>query len=93
MPVKTLRPSFDAFKRAGWYPASTEIYKAYMQHLDKQTHGSMKLGDDGLLPSVRNFKNFVDDTPTVYQEFVRMFQGIAKSESVSIQTSSPSSNF
>lgn len=83
MPVRSLRPSFEAFKRAEWYPASQEVYDLYLEHLAINTHKTMKLGDDGLLPSVKAFKDFVDATPTVYQEFIRMFAGIAKSESVS----------
>ena len=45
MPVRSLRPSFEAFKKAGWYPASQEVYDLYLQHLATDTHKTMKLGD------------------------------------------------
>lgn len=82
--VKTLRPSVEAFKRAGWYPASQKIYDTYINELSAGIYKTMKEGDDELLPSIKAFKKFIHGNPTVLQEFIRMFEGISRTETVSL---------
>lgn len=80
--VKTLRPSVEAFKRAGWYPSSQKIYDTYIKELSAGIFKSMKEGDEELLPSIREFKTFIHRNATVLQEFIRMFEDIPKKETV-----------
>lgn len=77
--VKTLRPSPEAFRRFGWHPASQKVYDDFMNDLASQIHTVYKSTEARLLPAIQEFKDFIDSQPTVYQEFVRMFEGVTES--------------
>ncbi|KAF5377126.1 hypothetical protein D9757_008804 [Collybiopsis confluens] len=71
------RPSADAFRKAGWLPKNKAVYDAYL----KKLHRRAQLGIDGaLLPPVQAFKDFVEREPTIYGEFIRMFDDVDTSE-------------
>ena len=38
----------------------------------------MKSGKTTLLPPIQDFKNFIEINPTVYQEFIRMFEDMTE---------------
>jgi phosphatidylserine decarboxylase len=73
----TIRPSVAAFQRFGWLPASKEVYDEFMT--DLSTRACNRTFDATLLPSIQNFKEFIENDATVYQEFVRMFEGVDES--------------
>ena len=76
-PSRTLRPSRESFQNAGWLPKSQEAFHNYMDKLSKKVEKRRKLirdGDDALLQPVQEFKNFIEREPTVYGEFIRMFE-------------------
>jgi len=78
MPIKTLRPSAEAFRRAGWLPASNKVYKEWMDDLTKRIRHMPLNAAEALLPPVLEFKNFIETDATVYQEFIRMFEGVTE---------------
>ncbi|THV00222.1 hypothetical protein K435DRAFT_854953 [Dendrothele bispora CBS 962.96] len=79
MPVKTLRPSPQAFRNAGWLPKSQDVYEKYMAKLCNKIQTSVYGTADALLPPVQEFKTFIESEPTVYGEFIRMFDDVTES--------------
>ena len=75
---KTLRPSVEAFKKAGWHPVSNEAYKEWMKDLTDRVCHPTYTSRVPLLPSIQAFKDFIETNPTVYQEFIRMFEGVTE---------------
>lgn len=76
-PSRTFRPSRKSFQRAGWLPESEEAFLDFMHDLSKRAKNRQQLirdGDDELLPAVQEFKDFIESEPTVYGEFIRMFE-------------------
>ena len=76
-PSRTLRPSRKSFQNAGWLPQSEEAFRDFMHDLSKRVKNRRQLirdGDDELLPAVQEFKDFIESEPTVYGEFIRMFE-------------------
>ncbi|KAI0881813.1 Phophatidylserine decarboxylase-domain-containing protein [Annulohypoxylon maeteangense] len=74
---RTLRPSRESFQNSGWLPKSEKAFHDYMNKLSKKIEKQRKLiraGDAALLPSVQKFKDFIESEPTVYGEFIRMFE-------------------
>lgn len=74
---RTLRPSRESFQNSGWLPKSQEAFHDYIDKLSKKVEKRRKLfrgGDAALLPPVQEFKNFIESEPTVYGEFIRMFE-------------------
>ena len=74
---QTLRPSRESFQNSGWLPKSQEAFHDYMHKLSKKVQNKRQLILDGgaaLLPEVQEFKNFIESEPTVYGEFIRMFE-------------------
>ncbi|KAK7755464.1 hypothetical protein SLS62_002393 [Diatrype stigma] len=86
MPVqksRTLRPSRKSFQNSGWLPKSQEAFHDYMDKLSKKVEKQRKLirdGDAALLQPVQEFKNFIESEPTVYGEFIRMFEVASKDD-------------
>ena len=78
MPIKTLRPSAEAFRRAGWLPASNKVYKEWMDELTKRIRLVPFGAAEALLPPVQQFKDYIETDATVYQEFIRMFEGVTE---------------
>ncbi|THV00224.1 hypothetical protein K435DRAFT_751390 [Dendrothele bispora CBS 962.96] len=76
MSVKTLRPSPEAFRNAGWLPKSKDAYDKYMSNLCTRIRSGVYNTADALLPPVQEFKNFIESEPTVYGEFIRMFDDL-----------------
>ncbi|KAJ3865467.1 phosphatidylserine decarboxylase-domain-containing protein [Lentinula novae-zelandiae] len=71
------------FRNPGWLPKSQEIYHRYVTRLYRKSQNRFDLGkadDKVLLPPVREFKNFIETEPTVYGEFIRMFDGVDTSQ-------------
>lgn len=75
---KTLRPSAKAFKNAGWLPVSKAVYDEWMRELTSRIRDPRYRAETALLPPVQAFKEFIETVPTVYEEFVRMFEGITE---------------
>lgn len=74
---RTLRPSRKSFQNSGWLPKSQEAFHDYMDKLSNKVEKQRKLirnGDAALLAPVQEFKNFIESEPTVYGEFIRMFE-------------------
>ncbi|KAF5384011.1 hypothetical protein D9757_006922 [Collybiopsis confluens] len=67
-----VRPPAESFRKAGWLPKSKAAYDAFM----KQLHQRATSGSGTLLPSVQEFKDFVENDPTIYGEFLRMFDDV-----------------
>ncbi|KAJ6602679.1 phosphatidylserine decarboxylase-domain-containing protein [Mycena vulgaris] len=74
----TLRPSVEDFRKAGWLPATNEIYNEWMKDLTDRIAPHGIAYHVRLLPPIQEFKEFIETNPTVYQEFVRMFEGITE---------------
>jgi len=78
----TYRPSLEAFRRAGWLPVNQEAYDTWMHDLStKISNAARSRGGEarGLLQPVQDLKTFIETNPTVYQEFLRMFDGVTES--------------
>ena len=75
----TLRPSAEAFRKAGWLPASSEVYNEFMKDLTERTCNATYSSQVALLPPLKDFKIFIETNATVYQEFIRMFEAITES--------------
>lgn len=75
----TLRPSAESFRKAGWLPASDAVFQDFMKDLTDRTCNSTYSTQVDLLPCIKDFKSFIETNPTVYQEFVRMFEGMKES--------------
>jgi len=78
----TYRPPLEAFRRAGWLPVSQEAYDTWMTDLSiKISHAARSRGGKatGLLQPIQDLKTFIETNPTVYQEFLRMFDGVTES--------------
>jgi len=84
MSTKTLRPSPQSFRNAGWLPKSKDAYDQYMKNLSDRISSGVYRSADALLPPVRAFKNFIENDPTVYGEFIRMFDNVTESVSISL---------
>ncbi|GJJ10046.1 hypothetical protein Clacol_004272 [Clathrus columnatus] len=73
---KVLPPSADAFRKAGWIAAVQATYTRYIlvNHLlsEIKKHRDVQ---DGLIPVVQEFKNFIETDPVVFTDFIRMFDG------------------
>lgn len=80
MPTKTLRPSAQAFRNSGWLPKSKAAYDGYMKKMHHRTQTGVYRTADALLPAVREFKHFIETEPTVYGEFIRMFDDVDQSD-------------
>jgi phosphatidylserine decarboxylase len=76
---KTLRPSAEAFRKAGWLPASDEVYKEFMKDLTARTCNQTYATQVELLQPIKDFKALIENDATVYQEFIRMFEGVDES--------------
>uniref|UniRef100_A0A0W0FNV2 L-tryptophan decarboxylase PsiD-like domain-containing protein n=1 Tax=Moniliophthora roreri TaxID=221103 RepID=A0A0W0FNV2_MONRR len=88
--MTSMRPSADAFRRAGWLPLSQEVYDDYMKKLEKEITGPAKrMPGPGtlydavrsapeLLEPVKEFKDFIETNAVVYTDVVRMFDGITE---------------
>ncbi|KZP09902.1 hypothetical protein FIBSPDRAFT_938295 [Athelia psychrophila] len=76
---KTIRPSVAAFRNFGWLPANKEVYDAFMKDLTGRVCNRTYADQVGLLPPIQEFKEFIETDAMVYEEFVRMFQGITES--------------
>jgi len=74
----TLRPSAKAFKNAGWLPASKAVYDKWMKDLTDRIRAPGYRAETALLPPVQAFKEFIETVPTVYEEFIRMFEGVTE---------------
>ncbi|THU80422.1 phosphatidylserine decarboxylase-like protein [Dendrothele bispora CBS 962.96] len=79
MSAKTLRPSPQAFRNAGWLPKSQAAYDKYMGDLCHRIQRTVYSTADAFLPPVQEFKNFIEREPTVYGEFTRMFDKVTES--------------
>jgi len=75
---KTLRPLPEHFRKAGWHHASNKVYKEWMKEMSVKAHRAMKSDDVTLLPPIQDFKDFIETNPTVYEEFIRMFEGMTE---------------
>ncbi|ESK90804.1 phosphatidylserine decarboxylase [Moniliophthora roreri MCA 2997] len=85
MPTVNLRPSAEAFRRAGWLPLSQEVYDDYMKKLEKEIAGpAERMPGPGtpydsvenapeLIEPVKEFKEFIETNAVVYTDVVRMF--------------------
>jgi hypothetical protein len=73
-----LRPSHRSFQRSGWLPKSQDAYDRYMKKLHSKVHSDIYMNVDALLPAVKEFKDFVESDPTVYGEFIRMFDSVTE---------------
>ncbi|KAF9073985.1 Phophatidylserine decarboxylase-domain-containing protein [Rhodocollybia butyracea] len=80
MAPKTLRPSAAAFRNAGWLPKSKQAYDSYMERIHRRTQSGVYRTADALLHPVRQFKVFIESDPTVYGEFIRMFDNVDQSD-------------
>ena len=74
----TIRPSVKAFRNFGWLPANKKVYDEFMNDLTERVC-KRTFADSELLPPIVDFKRFIETHATVYEEFVRMFQGITES--------------
>ncbi|KAF7965564.1 hypothetical protein HWV62_42858 [Athelia sp. TMB] len=74
----TIRPSVKAFRNFGWLPANQKVYDEFMNDLTERVC-KRTFADSELLPPIVDFKRFIETHATVYEEFVRMFQGITES--------------
>jgi len=72
---KTLRPLPEHFRKAGWHYANSKVYKEWMQERSVKARRAMESRDVTLLPPIQDFKDFIETNPTVYEEFIRMFEG------------------
>ncbi|KIJ46555.1 hypothetical protein M422DRAFT_249703, partial [Sphaerobolus stellatus SS14] len=77
--TKTLRPSAHSFRKSGWLPASREHYDRYMKSLSHKARSPVYTAETPLLPPIQDFKTFIETNPTVYTEFIRMFEGVTES--------------
>jgi len=75
----TLRASPQSFRDAGWLPKSKAAYDLYMKNLSNKIQSGIYNTEANLLPPVREFKNFIESEPTVYGEFIRMFDKVTES--------------
>ena len=75
---KTIRPTVDHFRRAGWIPKSNEVYKEWMGDITRRIRHPLYLTQVPLLPPLLEFKKFIETHATVYEEFVRMFEGVTE---------------
>lgn len=73
---KTLRPSAATFRKFGWLPANNVVFLDFMKDLVARTCNKTYSTQVELLPAIKDFKKFIEDDPTVFQEFVRMFEGL-----------------
>jgi hypothetical protein len=81
--VRSLRPGAASFREAGWLPRSKEAADKFFAELKSKTRGGLYSADQvELLPSVQAFKDFIEKNPTVYLEFIRMFENIPETEHV-----------
>ncbi|ESK90805.1 phosphatidylserine decarboxylase [Moniliophthora roreri MCA 2997] len=90
MPTINLRPSAEAFRRAGWLPLSQEVYDNYMKELAKQMISpAKKMPGPGtlydsvgtapeLIEPIKEFKDFIETNAVVYTDVVRMFDKITE---------------
>ncbi|ESK90803.1 phosphatidylserine decarboxylase [Moniliophthora roreri MCA 2997] len=91
MPTMTsIRPPVDAFRRAGWLPASQQVYNDYMKKLKHEITGpAKKIPGPGtlydtvrsapeLIEPIKEFKDFIETNAVVYTDVVRMFDGITE---------------
>ncbi|KAI3616850.1 phosphatidylserine decarboxylase [Moniliophthora roreri] len=86
----TIRPPVDAFRRAGWLPASQQVYNDYMKKLKHEITGPAKrMPGPGtlydtvgaapeLLEPIKEFKDFIETNAVVYTDIVRMFDKITE---------------
>ena len=100
----TLRPSVDAFRRAGWLPVSQQAYDTWMEKMNTEISDDVKRmpgpGEHGtaeralpgpqLLQPVQEFKDFIETNPVVYLEFIRMFDGMTESVRIFYSLNIPS---
>jgi len=79
--ARSLRPGAESFRRAGWLPKSQEAADKFFADLKSKTRGGFYSNDQvQLLHPVQEFKNFIENNPTVYCEFIRMFENIPEKE-------------
>ena len=83
------RPSAQAFRNAGWIPASNRVYREWMADLCKKVIVPISAAAPTLIPSVQDFKDFIETDATVYTEFIRMFEGATESASAFCSFSHP----
>ena len=74
-----LRPSAASFRASGWLPASQAHFDKYIKHITITFRTPTPL-----LPAIQEFKDFIETDPTVYTEFIRMFEGATESVSFTI---------
>ena len=54
----------------GWFPADTRVHKEWLKKQADHVDNNPK----ELIPVLREFKDFIESEPTVYGEFIRMFE-------------------
>ncbi|KAF8579972.1 hypothetical protein K439DRAFT_1394149 [Ramaria rubella] len=74
-----LRPSAESFRKSGWLPASKADFNKYFESLKRTILHPVYSSQNPLLPPVQAFKDFIEIDPTVYLEFIRMFEGATDS--------------
>ncbi|KAF5340113.1 hypothetical protein D9758_013137 [Tetrapyrgos nigripes] len=79
--AKTLRPGAQSFRNSGWLPRSKEAFDKFLLDLIKTIELPIYTTDSPtLLPPVQEFKDFIENDPTVFLEFNRMFDNIPDTE-------------
>ncbi|KAL0575468.1 hypothetical protein V5O48_006503 [Marasmius crinis-equi] len=79
--AKTLRPGAQSFRNSGWLPKSKEAFDKFLLDLTKTILTPIySRGIPTLLPPVQEFKDFIENDPTVFLEFNRMFDKIPNTE-------------
>jgi hypothetical protein len=75
-----VRPTRDAFLNAGWLPKDKTVLREYIQKLidDGKKFRLENLGDD-----IDRFKCAIESDPTIYGDFLRMFDDPKPAEGVS----------
>ncbi|KAF8867777.1 phosphatidylserine decarboxylase-domain-containing protein [Gymnopilus junonius] len=71
----TLCPSAEAFRKVGWLPANDEAYNEFIEDLTDRTCNEKYSSQVTLLQPIQDFKAFIENDPTVHQEFICMFEG------------------
>ncbi|PPQ80975.1 Tryptophan decarboxylase (PsiD) [Panaeolus cyanescens] len=77
--LKSLLPSFDAFRSMGWLPVSDKTYNEWIGDLRSRASDKNYTSQVGLIQPIKDFKAFIESDPVVHQEFITMFEGIEES--------------